>query len=198
MSARVRIESGVVRSTTASPFNRNYPSCVIRRARRRPRNAGRFSSSTPVPWPPLLRSAAIFQPSRCSASLIALCNQSFAVVQYLLTVAGEIPKTCEVSSIESPLKKRSSTTRHCCGSSLARPFNASSRAMRSTQRLCGSTMASSSVSLYCRYRKLDLGKKRKAHHSVCGSVIASPARKRQRVCFSGVADGADVRRQHLY
>jgi hypothetical protein len=50
----------------------------------------------------------------------------------------------------------------------------------------------------CRYRKLDLGKKRKAHHSVCGSVIASPARKRQRVCFSGVADGADVRRQHLY
>jgi transposase len=29
----------------------------------------------------------------------------------------------------------------------------------------------------CRYRKLDLGKKRKAHHSVCGSVIASPAAK---------------------
>jgi hypothetical protein len=50
----------------------------------------------------------------------------------------------------------------------------------------------------CRYRKLDLGKKRKAHHSVCGSGIASPAAKTATCLFSGVTDRADVRRQHLY
>ena len=33
---------------------------------------------------------------------------------------------------------------------------------------------------------------------LAGPGLLRLPRKRQRVCFSGVADGADVRRQHLY
>src|SRR5581483_2332591 len=64
-----------------------------------------------------------------------------AVFQSRLTVEGEMPSTSEVSSMESPAKKRSSTTRLCCGSSRARLCNASSRAITSTSAAaaCDST-----------------------------------------------------------
>jgi len=51
---------------------------------------------------------------------ISRCSQMRAVVHSRETVAGEMPRTSEVSSMESPAKKRNSTMRLCCSSSLAR------------------------------------------------------------------------------
>ena len=51
---------------------------------------------------------------------ISRCSHTRAVVHSRTTVAGEIPRTSEVSSMVRPAKKRNSTIRLCCGSSLAR------------------------------------------------------------------------------
>jgi len=51
---------------------------------------------------------------------ISRCSHTRAVVHSRTTVAGEIPRTSEVSSMVRPAKKRNSTIRLCWGSSLAR------------------------------------------------------------------------------
>src|SRR5215469_1063520 len=79
-----------------------------------------------------------------SALLIWWCSQRRAVDQDRLTVAGDIPKTSAVSSIDSPPKNRSSTIRLCCALSRAKPFRASSRAINS--RLLPRKMESESSS----------------------------------------------------
>src|SRR4029077_7246755 len=66
---------------------------------------------------------------------ISRCNHARAEVHSRDTVAGETPSTWEVSSIESPPKKRNSMIRLCWGSRSARFFKASSSII--TSRLIG-------------------------------------------------------------
>ena len=62
---------------------------------------------------------------------MALCSQRRAVAHSRFTVAGEILSTRDVSSMESPPKKRSSTIWPWRASSAARPVRASSKASTS-------------------------------------------------------------------
>ena len=71
------------------------------------------SSASPYPLPLL----GVHKGARRE---ISRCSHTRAVVHSRTTVAGEIPRTSEVSSMVRPAKKRNSTIRLCCGSSLAR------------------------------------------------------------------------------
>src|SRR5579883_520697 len=73
--------------------------------------------------------------------LISRCSQARAVAHSRFTVAGEIPSTSAVSSMERPPKNRSSTTRLCCESSAASWLRASSSATTSISRSRGSAMS---------------------------------------------------------
>src|SRR5437879_4814884 len=81
-----------------------------------------------------------------SLFFISRCSQARAVAHSRFTVAGETPSTTEVSSMESPPKNRSSTTRLCCRSKTASWFKASSRATRFTSRAFGRATSGSRVS----------------------------------------------------
>src|SRR5215510_1239723 len=58
-----------------------------------------------------------------------------------------MPSTSAISSVANPPKKRSSTMRPCCSSSLESPVNASSNATMSAVRICGTTSDVSSSTL---------------------------------------------------
>src|SRR5215475_3184622 len=87
-----------------------------------------------------------------SVARISRDSQILAVVQSLFTVAGETFKTREVSSMDKPAKKRSSTILLCCTSSLARVFSASSRATKSTVCSGYNAIALSNRTLFLAFR----------------------------------------------
>src|SRR4051794_39949177 len=72
--------------------------------------------------------------SHAGSPLISRYSHTRAVAQSRFTVAEEIPRTAEVSSIERPAKKRSSTMRLCCSSKRARLVKAASSATTSRLR----------------------------------------------------------------
>ncbi len=78
---------------------------------------------------------------------ISRWSQIRAVVHSRETVAGDMPSTSEVSSIERPAKKRSSTMRLCCSSSFARSCKASSSTTTSRSACLGRSDPSSKVTL---------------------------------------------------
>src|SRR5262249_35166531 len=59
-----------------------------------------------------------------ASPLIARYSHARAIVQSRFTVAGEIPRTSEVSSIVRPPKNRNSTILLCCWSISASPVKA--------------------------------------------------------------------------
>src|SRR5580704_13136045 len=70
----------------------------------------------------------------CALRLISRSNHNLAVAHSRFTVAGEISRARDASSIERPPKKRNSTRRHCLLSNFARLSKASSSATRFTSR----------------------------------------------------------------
>src|SRR6266403_4709158 len=85
----------------------------------------------------LLHSLPTFRVHAGASPVMARYNHARAVTQSRFTVAGEIPNTSAVSSMVSPAKKRSSTMRLCCASSLANPVRALSSSTTSTSACCG-------------------------------------------------------------
>src|SRR5581483_11253180 len=80
-------------------------------------------------------------------SAISRCSHARAVVHSRDTVAAEMPRTSAVSSIDSPVKYRSSTMRLWRSSRRASSLSASSRRSRSTSERLGTPSASSSASV---------------------------------------------------
>src|SRR5262249_13999622 len=85
--------------------------CLRRRHDREMRSGLRAQALTPDTARCLVLASA--QASWVGVPCISRDSQILAVVQSLFTVAGETPSTREVSSMDNPVKKRSSTTLHC-------------------------------------------------------------------------------------
>src|ERR1700690_2637583 len=68
-------------------------------------------------------------------------SQAFATTQSFLTAAAEMPSTSEISSVDKPPKKRSSTTRDLRESKAARWSRASSSAAISRPCCTGTVRA---------------------------------------------------------
>src|SRR5688500_12591445 len=87
-------------------------------------------------------------------------SQARATLQSRFTVFGETLSTAAVSSTLKPLKKRSSTTRACCGSIFANLCNASSIAIRSRSVSFVTASDSSSVNLTCEPPRFSASRRR--------------------------------------
>src|SRR5579883_757612 len=116
---------------------------------------------------------------------ISRCSQMRAVVHSRTTVAGEMPSTSEVSSIESPPKKRSSTMRLCLASSFASSKSASSSKITSTSDFCATSAPLSTVTLQAPPPRLAARWPRAYSTRICRINRAATPKKCARLCHSG-------------
>src|SRR6266849_2497851 len=120
-----------------------------------------------------------------ASPVMARYNQARAVTQSRFTVAGEIPRTSEVSSMVSPAKKRSSTIRLCCASSSASPVKALSNSTTSTLSCCGRATASSRASRKAPPPRLAVLRPRAYSTRICRMIWAAIPKKCARFCHCG-------------